>query len=380
MAFSEKRQARRNFLIVAASVATLALAGCQTGRAPEVEAPPEVAPPPVANVQNGVAVLVPLTGDNAGVGTSIANAAKMALLDADEKSIKITIYDTAGQGGAVAAANAALQDGNRLILGPLLSENVRAIAPAARNARVPVIAFSNDEAVAGDGVYILGFTPKQSIERSVAYAASNGAKSFSGIVPTGEYGQRSAKVFLDAVAGSNGHVVALETYDRSRSAIDVAIGKVNGKGNVDAVLIADGGRIAALAAPKLRVGGQTLGTELWAADDDLGKTAALRGALFAAAPDNRFNQLVNRYRARYGVAPYRLASLGYDATLLAVRAAKSWEPGGRFPVTLLRDPEGFGGVDGIFRFGKDGVAERALEVRRVTATGTSVADPAATRF
>jgi hypothetical protein len=53
----------------------------------------------------------------------------------------------------------ALADGNRLFLGPLLAEDVRAVAPVARRAGVPVIAFSNDVSVAGDGVYLMGFIP-----------------------------------------------------------------------------------------------------------------------------------------------------------------------------------------------------------------------------
>jgi hypothetical protein len=46
----------------------------------------------------------------------------------------------------------------------------------------------------------------------------------------------------------------------------------------------------------------------------------------------------------------------------------------------LTEKEGFVGVDGIFRFGRDGVAERSLEVREVTAAGVKVVSPAATAF
>jgi hypothetical protein len=106
----------------------------------------------------------------------------------------------------------------------------------------------------------------------------------------------------------------------------------------------------------------------------------MRGAWYAAAPDARFNQLVTRYRARYGKVPYRLGSLGYDSVLLTVRASRSWAAGRPFPQRLLTEKEGFVGVDGIFRFGRDGVAERSLEVREVTATGTTIVSPAATSF
>ncbi|MBA2466014.1 MAG: penicillin-binding protein activator, partial [Sphingomonas sp.] len=112
----------------------------------------------------------------------------------------------------------------------------------------------------------------------------------------------------------------------------------------------------------------------------LGATPRLRGALYAAVPDARFKQLVGRYRARYGKTPYRLGSLGYDAVLLTVRTARAWPLGTPFPARSLVDRDGFAGVDGILRFGRDGIAERSLEVRQVTATGTTIVSPAATSF
>ena len=371
-------QARRLFML-GVGAAALTLASCQTGRGP-VRPGPIVEPPPVVTEQNMVAVILPLTGGDGPVGTSISNAARLALSDTGEKSIKITVYDSTVPGGAAAAAQRAIADGNRLILGPLLAEDVRAAAPVARKAGVPVIAFSNDEGVAGDGVYIMGFTPDQSIGRVVGYARSKGASRFAALVPTGLYGQRAAQAMIGAVRKSGGVVTGIQSYDRSKAAISAAVRRLNAKGDVDAILIGDNGRMAAMAAPLLKVGPRKLGTELWATDKTLGKTAALRGAWYAAAPDYQFNRLVTRYRARYGKTPYRLASLGYDAVLLAVRSAKSWPLGRAFPAKSLIDKDGFGGVDGAFRFSRDGVAERLLEVRQVTAAGTTTVAPAAPKF
>ena len=370
-------QARRSF-ILGICASALALAGCQMGRAPV--RPITVEPPPVITDRNMVAVIVPLTGNDGPVGTSISNAAKLALADTGEQSIKLTIYDSTGPGGAAGAAQRAIAEGNRLILGPLLAEDVRAAAPVARSAGVPVIAFSNDEGVAGNGVYIMGFTPDQSIGRVVSFARGKGASRFAAMVPTGLYGQRAAQALIGAVRKSGGTVTVVQSYDRSKGAVAAAARRLNATGAFDAVLIGDSGRIAAMAAPLIRVGPRRLGTELWANDKILGKTPALRGAWYAAAPDAQFNRLVTRYRARYGKTPYRLASLGYDSVLLAVRSAKNWPLGRSFPARSLIDKDGFGGVDGSFRFTRDGVAERLMEVRQVTAAGTTTVSPAATTF
>jgi ABC-type branched-subunit amino acid transport system substrate-binding protein len=374
------RQARRAFVIgIVASI--VALSACQTG--PRIPGEPgAIEPPPVPSGQqtNEVAVIVPLTGPDGAVGASIANAAKLALLDTGEKTIRIAVYDSNAAGGAAAATQQAITDGNRLILGPLLAEDVRAAAPIARRAGIPVIAFSNDEGVAGDGIYIMGFTPDQSISRVVAQARRSGVNSFGALVPTGLYGQRAAQALLGAVRTFGGRIAAIESYDRSQASLTAAARRLNAKGAVDAVLIGDSSRMAVIAAPILKVGPRRLGTELWASDRAIGKTAALRGAWYAAAPDTQFDRLVSRYRARYGKAPYRLASLGYDAVLLAVRSAKNWPIGRAFPAKSLIDKGGFAGVDGNFRFARDGIAERLLEVRQVTATGTTVVSPAGTAF
>jgi len=374
-------QARRHFLL-AAFGASLLLAGCQTSRGPVLPRPggEPARPAPTDRERNLVAVIVPTSGSDGAIGQSIANAANLALADSREQSLRITTYDSAGPGGAAGAARRALADGARLILGPLLAEDVRAAAPVARKADVPVIAFSNDEGVAGNGVYIMGFTPTQSIERVVAEARATGRSSFAALVPTGLYGQRATQAMMAAVRKSGGRMTVVEPFNRSPAAVRAAASRLKGKGNFDAVLIADSGRIAAIAAPALPQAPKFMGTELWASDKTLGRTPALRGAWYAAAPDTRFNQLATRYRARYGKSPYRLASMGYDAVLLAVRSAKNWPVGRSFPARGLVDKGGFSGVDGNFRFGRDGIAERLLEVRQVTATGTIVVSPAARAF
>ena len=335
--------------------------------------------PPTGLAYNGIAVIVPLTGPDGPMGTSISNAAKLALIDTKEQTLRITVYNSAAPGGAAAAAEKAIAEGNRLILGPLLAEDVRAAAPVAQRSNVPVIAFSNDEGVAGNGVYILGFTPDQSISRVVSHAQSKGMKGFGALVPTGLYGQRAAQSLLTTVQKSGGRVASIQSYDRSQASISAAARKLNGLA-MDAVLIGDASRTAATASMALKAGPRRLGTELWGTDRTIGKNAALRGAWFAAPPDAQFDRLVSRYRARYGKTPYRLASLGYDAVLLAVRSARNWPIGRPFPAKSLVDKDGFGGVDGNFRFGRDGIAERLLEVREVTPAGSAVISPAATAF
>ena len=363
--------------IIGASV--LLLVGCQTSAPMRPVGPAQMGPDGTPEApRHRVAMIIPLSGEDAGVGNSIANAASLALMDSGDRSIRLVTYDSAA--GAGVAAERAVAEGAELILGPLLSEDVRAVIPVARRANVPVVAFSNDVSVAGGGTYIMGSTPAQAIDRVVRYSRGKGAVRFGALVPTGLYGQRAAQAMLGSVRSSGGQMVGLETFNRSPAAAQSAALMLGRRGTMDSVLIADSGKIAAVAAGALTPGARVLGTELWAGDRTLGQTPRLRGARYAAAPEARFTQLVGRYKARYGRAPYRMGSLGYDAMLLTVRAAKGWPIGRPFPMRSLADRDGFAGVDGIFRFGRDGVAERSLEVRQVTATGTITVSPAAATF
>lgn len=333
---------------------------------------------PRDTARNRVALLVPLSGSNAGVGQSIANATMLALLDTQNDKVRITNYDTAG--GAAAAAQRALAEGARLIIGPLLSEDVRTVAPIARARGVPVLAFSNDTGVAGGGTYLMGYAPGQSIERVVDYAKDKGVTTFAGLVPNGLYGERASTAFLRAVEGAGGQVVSLQTYARGPAGVTAAVGRLAAKAPYGAVLVADGGAVAAVAAPGVKKasgpGTRLLGTELWNSETNIAAKPALTGAWFASVPDGLYRQYAVKYRARFGAAPYRLSSLGYDAVLLTVRIARDWKVGTPFPEARLRDATGFSGIDGAFRFGRDGVAERALEVKEIGAGRTTVVSPA----
>ena len=367
------RQARRQFLVLALAGA---IAACQSAPPPRPEA---AIPVPQPGAKKKVALIVPLTGVDGPIGTSISRAAALALTDTGNQQITLTVFDSA-KAGAASAATLALANGNALILGPLTADEVRAVAPLARRASVPVIAFSNDRDVAGDGVFIMGTVPSDSIERSVVYARGKGAVRFGGLVPTNLYGQRVSQALLGAVQRVGGKMGGVQAYGQTASSMRAAAAALNSRGQMDAVIIGDSVVNAAVAAPSVRTGRRIIGTELWGNERTIGRTASLRGAWYAALPNERFDQLVIRYRAKYGKTPYRLASLGYDAMLLTVRTEKFWQAGGPFPARRLIEKDGFTGVDGIFRFGRDGIAERALEVRQVTATGSTLLSPAATSF
>ena len=349
-------------LLVLASV--ILLAACST--VPRSKAPMAVEP---SDGMHRVALLLPVTGPDADVGQSIANATALALADTKVANIRMVTYDTGL--GVAAATQRAIADGNKLILGPLRGDNVIEVAQIARPAGVPIISFSNDVGVAGPNVFLLGHLPNQAIERVVLYAKSKGINRFAGVVASNVYGQRAQSNLTTAVRAAGGILVGIQETNGTSASAEAAARRLSQMGAIDAILVADSGRAAITIVPALRRGGlrtaKVLGTDLWNIEGTLAGSPPIYGAWFASVSDTLYTQYATKYRARFGKAPLRLSSLGYDSVLLVARVARDWQPGTRFPVAQLTDPQGFIGVDGAFRFNPNGLTDRMLEVQEVQA-------------
>ena len=367
----------KKLLILATVILLSACAAVPRGKGP----PPVVTADPMDSMHR-VALLLPVTGPDADVGQSIANATALALADTKATNIRMITYDTGL--GVAAATKRAIADGNKVILGPLRGDHVVEVAALARPAGVPIISFSNDVGVAGQNVFLLGHLPNQSIDRVVRYAKSQGHSRFAGIVSSNVYGQRAQSNLTAAVRNAGGVLVSIQESNGTTTSADAAARRLAQMGGIDAVLIADSGRAAIATVPALRRNGlrsaKILGTDLWNIDGTLAGSSPMFGAWFASVSDNLYTQYATKYRARFGKAPLRLSSLGYDSVLLVARVARDWRPGTRFPVSQLTDPQGFIGVDGAFRFNPNGLTDRMLEVQEIQAGKFVTISPAPSQF
>jgi ABC-type branched-subunit amino acid transport system substrate-binding protein len=382
------------------------------------------APPALPRIEPGVprvAILLPLTGQSAPIGTALLNAAQLALFHFADRKFELLPHDTRGTAeGAADAARFAIADGASLILGPLFNFEVEAVAPAARASGVKVIGFTSDKRVASDGIYVMGFLPDEQVERVARYAYSRGVRRFAMLGPDDTYGQTIRDALLNVVMQLPGaEVTRIETYDPNahdfapvvrrladydarRAALLAQKQQLAGRedevskaalrrletqqtaGDVpfDALLIADGGKrleaIAALLpyyaiAPKRT---RMLGTGLWDTPG-IGKEPALLGAWYAAPSPAARATFEKQYAEIYGGPPSRLATLAYDATALAALFAPAQ---GMVDEAAITAPQGFTGRDGVFRFLTDGVAERGLTVRQVNAHASTEISAAPTTF
>src|SRR5262249_19944696 len=147
----------------------------------------------------------------------------------------------------------------------------------------------------------------------------------------------------------------------------------------DAIFIPDGADAVPAVVQALTSNGidtrrvQLMGTGLWE-DAQIFSSPALEGAWYAGPDSSGFRSFSARYRSRYGQDPVRTATLAYDAVTLVAALIKT-QGADRFSETVLTNPSGFAGLDGLFRFRPDGTNQRGLAVLRVSPTGGQIISP-----
>jgi ABC-type branched-subunit amino acid transport system substrate-binding protein len=341
----------------------------------------------IGNGEVKIALILPLSaaGSGGSVAASLRNAADLAVQEFNGPNIQLLVKDDRGTpDGAAAAARQALSEGADLAIGPLFAQSVRAASGVMQPAGKPIIAFSTDSTVAGRGTYLLSFLPETDVDRIVSYAASRGKKSFSALIPQTAYGNVVAAAFQQSVARHGGRIVALERYSSGASLTQAARNVAQGASQIDALFIPESGDgmpavAQALAASRIdtkRV--QLLGTGAWN-DPRVFRLPQLAGGWFAAPDASGFDAFAQRYKAKYGSDPVRIATLSYDAVALAAALVRT-RGSERFTEATLTNPSGFAGQDGVFRFRTDGLNDRGLAVLQVGNGTASVVSAAPKAF
>ena len=348
-------------------------------------APPAAAP--AGRIGTGpvkVALVLPLSGQGAALGSAMRNAAELAVEEFQQPDIQVIVKDDRGTpDGAREGAQAAPAEGAEIVLGPLFAANVQAVAVPVRAAGKSVIAFSTDAGVAAQGVYLLSFLPQAEVERVVDEAVASGRRSFAALIPETSYGNAVEARFREAVSRKGARIAGLERYAPGDPGPAIArlSGVVTGPApQADALFIPetpDG--LAGVAGALTKAGFsparvRPLGTAPWN-EPRVFALPALQGGWFAAADPAGFSGFAGRYQARFGSSPPRIASLAYDAVSLSAALSRQYGSQ-RFSETTLTGGAGFAGIDGTFRFLPDGTSERALAVYEIRNNAVTPVRPA----
>lgn len=331
-----------------------------------------------------------MSGQAAEVGKALQDAAELALFDLNAPDIELLPADA---GTSAATASGAVQNvlvgGADILIGPLGATSVKAAAPAARARGLTVLGFSTDRGAAGGGVYLMGFMPEEQVSTVISYATETSLKRFAALIPQGAYGEVVGAAFEVAVGSHGGVVAGIERYKSGNLQPTESLKALlapgpDGRPQIDALFVPEGGDalrqvtgvLAGLGFDPRAV--RLLGTDQWAGSS-LGSDPLTLGGWYAGPPPERFERFASHFQGAYGHRPPRIAAQAYDAMTLAVLLSK--QVGGMSDTTrILTAPDGFAGVDGLFRFRADGIPQRGLAILEVTASGPQAVRPAPETF
>ncbi|MDE8345083.1 MAG: penicillin-binding protein activator [Acidocella sp.] len=376
--------------------------------------------PVIGKTSGNVALLVPLTGTLAPVGQVLVNAAKLAFPN-NASGPSLDIRDTGGTPqGATAAAQAAIAAGDGIILGPLTSAEAHAVSPLALQAGVNMLPFTNDSTVAAAGVWPLGITPTQQVQRVLQAAADAGRTQLAALLPDSDFGHLLGQAITAEANSLSEPTPQITFYEADFNSVNRAVDQLSdfadrGQGIESEIKAAqdlgtpagrerarqlqhqqipppafnalfigatNGDTLAELAnflpyydvtAPQV----QFLGPTLWSTiAPQMATQSVLRGALFAAPDPASATAFDSRYAAAYGAPPPAIADIGFDAAAIARLAAAN----GGYTSTVLTAPAGFTGTDGLVVLQPGGGVQRGLAVFQIAPGAPVITSPAPTQL
>jgi branched-chain amino acid transport system substrate-binding protein len=344
--------------------------------------------PVTASGKTRIALLLPLSGRAAPIGQSLQQAAEMALFDTGARELALAAYDSGETADtAMEAYRKARTEGAALVLGPLFGTSATALAPLVAEGGANVVSFSNDEQAAQRGVWIMGIAAPPQVRRVVDHAFDAGIKRFAAFAPQTSYGQQMVQTMESQVAIRGGRVAAVELFDANSADLNTPARRLaeasRGEDRLAVLVPVAPPRLSAALAALAAAGVdnktvQLIGTGVWDVPN-IGSEVMLRGAWYAAPDPAKRADFERRFLSTYGRPPHRLATLAYDGVSLAGHLARL-KQGGDFSAEAITNPNGWSGIDGIFRFLPNGRSERALAVIAVQAGPGQVVSPAPTNF
>lgn len=320
-----------------------------------------------------VGVLLPLSGKASNIGQGLQNAMFMALDDLKSNKIILKFYDTKGtEAGATLAAEKAIEAGAKLILGPLMSEEVQAVAKVALAEDVPVVSFTTSPQVLQKGVYSISVLNAEQIDRIISYAKTKNRTRFALLLPDNNSGLNILKSAMMTALANNVSIVKVGFYNPDSVDFSSIVKELSSSsGDIDAVLIADGGnRLKSMASmfaynDILYPDVLFLGTAAWD-NTNLSKETMLYHSFYPMVSKKYGEYFTNKYKNTFGEQPKTVYSFAYDSVLLASVLKEKCH---NDLDTCIISKNGFNGVNGYFRILPTGQSYHGLDIWEVTKDG-----------
>ena len=351
-----------------------------------------------------IVYLLPLTGSSAKVGEAFLNAALMAQFDLPDHQIETFFIDTKGTEAGTLDALEQVRDKNPdVILGPVFSAEVKAVQEAGTT--VPVISFTSDNAVLGNGVYTTALLIPEQVDTMVQYACDQGKRRLAVLGAENKVGELTLNTLQQSIKKCPGMVVEkIALYNPKDVNLAPAVLKVSPKQidpkkknlteaeqaelakpiaervDFDVLLVAEEGvklkQVMSLLSyydmtPRDVM---TIGLSGAAAQ---GKDKSVRGMYFPAMPIRSEKDFEQLYQAQFGKKPMPVAAYGYDAFMMAVFLKSK----GALTEEGIANVGGYKGINGLVRLNKDGTNNRLLDIYQINPYGRpQLVEPARANF
>lgn len=173
----------------------------------------------LADYPQRIALLLPLSGNNAAAGTAIQNGffgAYFPASNALDEAQQIRVYDVDIAGGVVAAYNRAVEEGAEFVVGPLLRSDVTELAGVGLLS-VPVLTLNYlpDEMTAPVGMFQFALAPEDEAAAAAIRALNDGLRRAVVLYPNNDWGRRVAASFADQFETGGGTVLQHSSYQPS---------------------------------------------------------------------------------------------------------------------------------------------------------------------
>lgn len=331
-------------------------------------------------------VLMPLTGDRAAYGAAMRDAILMAQKEINQaggvlgKELTVNVEDTksAPREGLNAFEKLTVADGVGLVIGPMSSSEVLAVAPVAEARKVVLFtpsASSPEITAAGD--YIFRNVPSDVFEGGLmaSFAREKLALSSVAVLQIGnDYGYGVVEAFRKEFERLGGSVLKVEAYpDGTRDFRTPLFGLK--ETNAEAIYFVGYKEMgfAVSQARELGLSQQFLSTAIFEDPEILGSAGeAANGLVFSSItfdpsnPSARARRFVAAYSGSTGRQPDGYAASAYDAAHIlaeAVKAAGTSNPE-KVKEALYGLPE-FDGLIGATKFNKNGDAMLPIRLKQV---------------
>ena len=338
-----------------------------------------------------VALLVPQSSEGtAQIASDLENAARLAAAQLDDLEIDLRVYDTAGDATVAASvAQQAVDDGAKIIIGPLYAEAANAVGTAVADEGVNVLSFSNNTTIAGGNVFVLGKTFDNTAARIVSFAAEQGKERAMVIHSDRIDGQMGLNAFQAAAANSSLRIVSAQSFELTQESVVNTVPLIRASAEIEDVdtlfLTSSSAGALPLLAQLLPEAGldpanvQYTGLTRWDIPPQTLELSGLQGGWFAVPDLTRTESFSTQFQEQFGNRPHQLASLAFDG-IAAIGALSQAGFNDILTREALTQPSGFQGVDGIFRLKDDGTNERGLAIATVQDKQVLIIDPAPRSF